>query len=79
MARRKNISTIIQTLEKVYNLDWFTSASKNECSAAVGFKWMLNQVNNVVEFSIMIVFETVAVITIEQLCGRDFTFVHSWL
>ncbi|XVF17715.1 hypothetical protein REPUB_Repub10bG0147500 [Reevesia pubescens] len=41
--RRENISTIIQTLEKVYNLDWFTSASKNECSAAVGFKWMLNQ------------------------------------
>ncbi|XWS33632.1 hypothetical protein CRYUN_Cryun22dG0099500 [Craigia yunnanensis] len=43
MDRRKNISTIIQTLEKVYDLDWFTSASKNECSAAVGFKWMLNQ------------------------------------
>ncbi|XP_022751284.1 uncharacterized protein LOC111299992 [Durio zibethinus] len=43
MDRRKNISTIIQTLEKVYNLDWLTSASKNECSAAVGFKWMLNQ------------------------------------
>ncbi|KAK9012161.1 hypothetical protein V6N11_040230 [Hibiscus sabdariffa] len=43
MERRKNISTIVQTLEKVYNLDWFTSASKNECSAAVGFKWMLNQ------------------------------------
>ncbi|XVE87148.1 hypothetical protein DITRI_Ditri18aG0093200 [Diplodiscus trichospermus] len=41
--RRENISTIIQTLDKVYNLDWFTSASKNECSAAVGFKWMLNQ------------------------------------
>ncbi|KAK8663897.1 hypothetical protein V6N13_083702 [Hibiscus sabdariffa] len=41
--RRKNASNIIQTLEKVYNLDWFTSASKNECSAAVGFKWMLNQ------------------------------------
>ncbi|OMO56709.1 hypothetical protein CCACVL1_26342 [Corchorus capsularis] len=41
--RRKNISTIVQTLDKVYNLDWFTSASKNECSAAVGFKWMLNQ------------------------------------
>ena len=55
MDRRKNISTIIQTLEKVYNLDWFTSASKNECSAAVGFKWMLNQVYHVVEFSIMIV------------------------
>ncbi|KAK8607571.1 hypothetical protein V6N13_053302 [Hibiscus sabdariffa] len=43
IERRKNISTIIQTLEKVYNLDFFTSASKNECSAAVGFKWMLNQ------------------------------------
>ncbi|XVF59444.1 hypothetical protein PTKIN_Ptkin07bG0276400 [Pterospermum kingtungense] len=43
MDRRKNISTIMQTLERVYNLDWFTSASKNECSAAVGFKWMLNQ------------------------------------
>ncbi|XP_039054338.1 uncharacterized protein LOC120196658 [Hibiscus syriacus] len=43
MDRRKNISTIILTLERVYNLDWFNSASKNECSAAVGFKWMLNQ------------------------------------
>ncbi|CAL0306448.1 unnamed protein product [Lupinus luteus] len=30
-------------MDKVYNLDWFTSASKNECTAAVGFKWMLNQ------------------------------------
>ncbi|XP_056169582.1 uncharacterized protein LOC130138717 [Syzygium oleosum] len=26
-----------------HNLDWFSSASKNKCSAAVGFKWMLNQ------------------------------------
>ncbi|XP_021897587.1 uncharacterized protein LOC110814424 isoform X2 [Carica papaya] len=43
LDRRKNISSIIKTLDKVYNLDWFTSASKNECSAAVGFKWMLNQ------------------------------------
>lgn len=41
--RRKNISSILQTLDRVYNLDWFSSASKNECSAAVGFKWMLNQ------------------------------------
>ncbi|XP_021752062.1 uncharacterized protein LOC110717623 [Chenopodium quinoa] len=41
--RRDNISSIIRTLDKVYNLDWFNSASKNECSAAVGFKWMLNQ------------------------------------
>ncbi|KAJ7958131.1 Sulfotransferase [Quillaja saponaria] len=41
--RRKNVSSILKTMDKVYNLDWFTSASKNECSAAVGFKWMLNQ------------------------------------
>ncbi|XP_030538866.1 nodulation protein H-like [Rhodamnia argentea] len=43
MDRRKNVSSILQTLDQVYNLDWFSSASKNECSAAVGFKWMLNQ------------------------------------
>lgn len=43
-VRRSNISTIVETLDKVYNLDWFTSASKNECTAAVGLKWMLNQV-----------------------------------
>ncbi|KAJ6774422.1 PROTEIN putative EXPRESSED-RELATED [Salix purpurea] len=43
LDRRRNISSITQTLDKVYNLDWFSSASKNECSAAVGFKWMLNQ------------------------------------
>ncbi|PQQ18186.1 uncharacterized protein Pyn_36003 [Prunus yedoensis var. nudiflora] len=42
-SRRENISSIVQTLDKVYNLDWFSSASKNECSAATGFKWMLNQ------------------------------------
>ncbi|KAH7667252.1 P-loop containing nucleoside triphosphate hydrolase protein [Dioscorea alata] len=41
--RRINISSIIKTLDSVYNLDWFSSASKNECVAAVGFKWMLNQ------------------------------------
>lgn len=41
--RRDNISSITRTLDKVYNLDWFTSASKNECTAAVGFKWMFNQ------------------------------------
>ncbi|XP_010916651.1 uncharacterized protein [Elaeis guineensis] len=41
--RRSNISAIIKTLDKVYNLDWHSSASKNECTAAVGFKWMLNQ------------------------------------
>ncbi|XP_010558302.1 PREDICTED: uncharacterized protein LOC104826995 [Tarenaya hassleriana] len=43
LGRRNNISSIIQTLDRVYNLDVLTSASKNECSAAVGFKWMLNQ------------------------------------
>ncbi|ONK75655.1 uncharacterized protein A4U43_C03F19160, partial [Asparagus officinalis] len=41
--RRSNISAITKTLDKVYNLDWISSASKNECTAAVGFKWMLNQ------------------------------------
>ncbi|KAK7263119.1 hypothetical protein RJT34_30704 [Clitoria ternatea] len=41
--RRANASAIVQTLDKVYNLDWLSSASKNECSAAIGFKWMLNQ------------------------------------
>lgn len=45
-TRRENVSSILKTLDKVYNLDWFNSASKNECSAAVGFKWMLNQVKN---------------------------------
>ncbi|RWR92522.1 nodulation protein H [Cinnamomum micranthum f. kanehirae] len=46
--RRSNVSAILSTLDEVYNLDWLSSASKNECSAAVGFKWMLNQ--GVVEF-----------------------------
>ncbi|KAK0575939.1 hypothetical protein LWI29_009379 [Acer saccharum] len=41
--RMINISSIVNTMDRVYNLDWFTSASKNACSAAVGFKWMLNQ------------------------------------
>lgn len=34
---------ITETLDKIYNLDWMSSASKNECTAAVGLKWMLNQ------------------------------------
>ena len=42
--RRDNASSIMDTLDRVYNLDWYSSASKNHCSAAVGFKWMLNQV-----------------------------------
>lgn len=42
--RRENISSILQTLDRLYNLDWLTSAAKNECTAAFGLKWMLNQV-----------------------------------
>lgn len=38
------MSRITRTLDTVYNLDWQSSASKNECTAAMGFKWMLNQV-----------------------------------
>lgn len=44
---RINISSIVQAIDKVYRLDWFSSSSKNECSAAVGLKWMLNQVNSI--------------------------------
>ena len=43
--RRENISTILGTLDKLYSMDWLTSAAKNECTAAFGLKWMLNQVN----------------------------------
>ncbi|KAG8097390.1 hypothetical protein GUJ93_ZPchr0013g37146 [Zizania palustris] len=41
--RRENASSILRTLDKLYNLDWHTSAAKNECTAAFGLKWMLNQ------------------------------------
>ncbi|KAF5745687.1 hypothetical protein HS088_TW07G01279 [Tripterygium wilfordii] len=41
--RRSNVSMIVKTLDQVYNLDWLSSASKNECTAAIGLKWMLNQ------------------------------------
>lgn len=53
--RMENVSSILKTMDKVYNLDWFTSASKNECSAAVGYKWMLNQVGYIlwpIEFAL---------------------------
>ena len=43
-VRRSNITAITKTLDKLYNLDWVSSAAKNECTAAVGLKWMLNQV-----------------------------------
>ncbi|CAK9867879.1 unnamed protein product [Sphagnum jensenii] len=41
--RHQNLTTITETLDAIYNLDWYSSASKNECTSAVGFKWMLNQ------------------------------------
>ncbi|XP_059649296.1 uncharacterized protein LOC132295166 [Cornus florida] len=41
--RKSNFSTIEKTLDSIYNLEWISSAAKNECVAAVGFKWMLNQ------------------------------------
>ncbi|KAL4554597.1 hypothetical protein LXL04_037193 [Taraxacum kok-saghyz] len=43
-SRRNNVSSIIQIVDRVYNLDWFTNSSNNEYSTAIGFKWMLNQV-----------------------------------
>ncbi|ONK73482.1 uncharacterized protein A4U43_C04F32030 [Asparagus officinalis] len=42
-TRRSNMPNITETMDKVYNLDWWSSAAKNECTSAVGFKWMLNQ------------------------------------
>ncbi|KAJ8763331.1 hypothetical protein K2173_002214 [Erythroxylum novogranatense] len=42
-VRRSNISMIVDSLDKIYNLEWLSSASRNECTAAVGLKWMLNQ------------------------------------
>ncbi|OIT29156.1 PREDICTED: uncharacterized protein LOC109211725 [Nicotiana attenuata] len=42
-SRRTNASVVLEIMDKVFNLDWYSSSSKNECSAAVGFKWMLNQ------------------------------------
>lgn len=41
--RRANFSAVARTMDRVFNLDWQNSAAKNECTAAVGFKWMLNQ------------------------------------
>eukprot|EP00257_Ricinus_communis_P008211 XP_002525546.2 uncharacterized protein LOC8277198 isoform X1 [Ricinus communis] len=41
--RRSSISTIQATLDTVFGLEWVSSAAKNDCIAAVGFKWMLNQ------------------------------------
>ncbi|KAB1214736.1 Nodulation protein H [Morella rubra] len=70
--RRKNISSIVQTLDKVYNLDWFSSASKNQCSAAVGFKWMLNQIQEEQGYC----WESPEQIVMEHCFGR--ALVRSW-
>uniref|UniRef100_A0A0E0FU80 Sulfotransferase n=1 Tax=Oryza nivara TaxID=4536 RepID=A0A0E0FU80_ORYNI len=48
--RRSNITSITKTLDKLYNLDWLSSAAKNECTAAVGLKWMLNQAQILAQF-----------------------------
>lgn len=42
--RRSNMIFFSATLDKIYNLDWYCSSSKNECTAVVGLNWMLNQV-----------------------------------
>ena len=42
--RRQSMETIQRTLDTIYNLEWISSAAKHDCVAAVGFKWMLNQV-----------------------------------
>lgn len=42
-GRHENFSLIQRRLEDVFNLDYRSSAVKDECTSAVGFKWMLNQ------------------------------------
>lgn len=42
--RKSEVSTIQAALDAIYGLEWIRSTAKNECVAAVGFKWMLNQV-----------------------------------
>ncbi|KAK4393314.1 hypothetical protein Sango_1802200 [Sesamum angolense] len=54
--RRSNVSSILSTLDRVYNLDWVSSASKNQCSSAVGFKWMLNQSTSMIGVSVIFLF-----------------------
>lgn len=67
--RRSNISAIVSTLDEVYNLDWFSSASKNECSAAVGFKWMLNQVKYWYSYAMREFFRHLCFVTFIPLYG----------
>ena len=44
-TRRESFASIKQILDTRYNLEWTSTASKNDYTTAVGFKWMLNQVN----------------------------------
>ncbi|KAJ9179523.1 hypothetical protein P3X46_011302 [Hevea brasiliensis] len=44
---RINMSTIQATFDTVYALEWVSSAAKNDCVAAVGLKWMLNQASGI--------------------------------
>ena len=44
-SKRESFASIKYNFDKVYNLEWNSSASKNDCTTAVGFKRMLNQVN----------------------------------
>ena len=46
--RQANSSDVLARLNSVYNLDWYSSAAKNSCTSAVGFKWMLNQVSRII-------------------------------
>eukprot|EP00250_Pteridium_aquilinum_P003694 c14000_g1_i1 orf=330-1400(-) len=41
--RHNNLSIVLKKLDEVFNLDYRSSAVKEECTSAVGFKWMLNQ------------------------------------
>lgn len=71
--RRSNITAITKTLDKLYNLDWYSSAAKNECTAAVGLKWMLNQVIPLL-INVLVVEQTLAhmMIFIEHFASQLF-------
>ena len=76
-VRRSNVSTITETLDKIYNLDWSSSASKNECVAAVGLKWMLNQVK-VLSLKCLLVscFFHYRYVLVSDECGKQHSFQY---
>lgn len=77
-VRKINASTILETLDKLYDLDFLTSASKNECTTAVGLKWMLNQVSAifkilfVMSVSKHVVREHNYVVRVAVICWKPF-------